>query len=321
MPCFGVLIFGDNALIFKEPDTIKTDDKFVQAGLDAEKQMAFYLRRAFGDDPNVSVLNGIRLEFDGDSAQIDHLIIHKYGMIIIESKSITGKVTINERGEWSRQFKFSQGMPSPVKQAERQRDFLKKYLGALGPELPKDMGIQRTFNKLPFNVLVAISDAGIIQQPSKARLDNVCKADLIPDKINEIIRGYQKEKGFLSLSFRPFVLSDNIREEICQFLIKSHSPFVPQILKNNVPVPLAQPNRQTYTHAYFHCRKCNSTKLNIIGGKYGYYFKCDECKENTPIKQICPKCNIKMKLRKEKNKFYTECTSCGETNLFYTNPH
>ena len=149
-------------MILKEPDIIKATDKFVQAGLDAEKQMAFYLRRAFGDDPNVSVLNGIRLEFSGDSAQIDHLIIHKYGMIIIESKSITGKVTINDRGEWTRQFKLPTGMPSPVKQAERQAAFLKKYLDALGPELPSDMGIQRTINKLPFNVLVAISDTAII---------------------------------------------------------------------------------------------------------------------------------------------------------------
>lgn len=305
-------------MILKEPDIIKTADKFVQAGLDAEKQMAFYLRRAFGDDPNVSVLNGIRLEFNGDSAQIDHLIIHKYGMIIIESKSITGKVTINDHGEWSRQFKLPIGMPSPVKQAERQAAFLKKYLDALGPKLPNDMGIQRTFNKLPFDVLVAISDKAIIK---RSHFDNVCKADLIPDKINEIIKDCQKEKGFLSLSFRPFIVSDNMREEICRFLIESHSPLVPQILRTTAPVPLAQTKKQPHTHAHFHCRKCNSTKLNILWGKYGYYFKCTECKENAPIKQICPKCNIKMKLRKEKNKFYTECTSCGETNLFYTNPN
>lgn len=308
-------------MILKEPDIIKATDKFVQAGLDAEKQMAFYLRRAFGDDPNVSVLNGIRLEFSGDSAQIDHLIIHKYGMIIIESKSITGKVTINDRGEWTRQFKLPTGMPSPVKQAERQAAFLKKYLDALGPELPNDMGIQRTFNKLPFNVLVAISDTAIIQRSSKSHFDNVCKADLIPDKIDGIIKDYQKEKGFLSLSFRPFILSDNTRQEICRFLIKSHSPLVSQILRTTAPIPPAQPKKQPHRHAYFHCSKCNSTKLNILWGKYGYYFKCNECKENTPIKQMCPKCNIKMKLRKEKIKFYTECTSCGETNLFYTNPN
>jgi len=307
-------------LILKEPDIIKTTDKFVQAGLNAEKQMAFYLRRDFGDDPNVSVLNGIRLEFHGDSAQIDHLIVHKYGMIIIESKSITGKVTINDRGEWSRQFKLPIGMPSPVKQAERQAAFLKKYLDTLGPELPSDMGIQRTFKKLPFNMLVAISDTAIIQRSSKSHFDNVCKADLIPDKIDEIIKDYQKEKGFLSLSFRPFILSDNTREEVSRFLIESHSPFVPQILRTTSPVPPAQPKKQPHRHAYFQCSKCSSTKLNILWGKYGYYFKCNECKENTPIKQICPKCNIKMKLRKEKNKFYTKCTSCGDINLFYTNP-
>ncbi len=186
---------------------------------------------------------------------------------------------------------------------------------------PEKLEAVFTEDSLPFNVLVAISDTAIIHRSSQSHFDNVCKADLIPDKIDEIIKDYQKEKGFLSLSFRPFILSDNTREEICRFLIKSHSPLVSQILRTTAPVPLAQLKKQPHKHVYFHCSKCSSTKLNILWGKYGYYFKCNDCKENTPIKQICPKCNIKMKLRKEKSRFYTECTSCGETNLFYTNPN
>ena len=306
-------------MILKEPDITKATDKFEQAGLNAEKQMAFYLKRDFGDSPNISVINGVRLEFSGDSAQIDHLIVHKYGMIIIESKSITGKVSINDRGEWSRQFKIPTGMPSPVKQAERQAAFLKKYLDKFGPKLPNDMGIQRTFSKLPFNVLVAISDKAIIQRSPQSNFDNVCKADLIPDKVVEIIEEYQKEKGFLSLSFRPFILSDYTREIICHFLIESHSPPAPKTIRTTAPVLQAQVKKQPQKPVYFHCSKCNSTKLTILWGKFGYYFKCNECKENTPIKQICPECNIKMKLRKDKNRFYMECISCGKTSLFYTN--
>ncbi len=110
-------------MVVKQPDRVNTDDKFSKAGYAAEKQMAFYLRRAFGDDANIAILNGIRLRKGDDVCQIDHLIIHEYGMIIVESKSVTSKVKINDDGSWERLWNnHYQGMPSPVLQAERQAD-------------------------------------------------------------------------------------------------------------------------------------------------------------------------------------------------------
>ena len=57
-------------MIVKDVDSIITKDKFMNAGLNAEKRMAFYLQRAFKDDKDILILNGIRLESDGDSAQM-----------------------------------------------------------------------------------------------------------------------------------------------------------------------------------------------------------------------------------------------------------
>ena len=39
-------------MIIKETEEIYVSDKYAQAGLAAEKQMAFYLKRAFSNDPN-----------------------------------------------------------------------------------------------------------------------------------------------------------------------------------------------------------------------------------------------------------------------------
>ncbi|MDQ2732228.1 MAG: NERD domain-containing protein [Armatimonadota bacterium] len=89
-------------MIIKELDPFTSEDPLLKAGRTAEEQMAFYLRRAFGDDPYILVFNSLRLEADGDAAQIDHLILHRHGMIIIESKSVTSRVQINNRGEWIR---------------------------------------------------------------------------------------------------------------------------------------------------------------------------------------------------------------------------
>ena len=66
--------------------------------------MAFYLKRYFGNNSSIHVLNNIRLELKDDAAQIDHLIIHPYGMTIIESKSVHGKVQIKEDGQWVRWY-------------------------------------------------------------------------------------------------------------------------------------------------------------------------------------------------------------------------
>ena len=40
-------------MIRKDLDEIKVTDKFSKAGIEAERQLAFYLKRAFEDDPKV----------------------------------------------------------------------------------------------------------------------------------------------------------------------------------------------------------------------------------------------------------------------------
>ena len=73
-----------------------------QAGNATERQMAHYLHRAFKDDPDAHVLNDLRLEDieqpeqDGTVGvcQVDHLIIHRWGMFIVESKSVAEAVQV-----------------------------------------------------------------------------------------------------------------------------------------------------------------------------------------------------------------------------------
>lgn len=149
-------------MIAKELDVLSTADKFAKAGRTAEEQMVYYLRRAFKDDKNIYVFNDLRLEQEQEAAQIDHLILHRYGATIVESKSVTTRIQVNEQGEWSRSFNGSlKGMPSPVLQAQRQAEFLRKYLNAQSEMLlGKMLGFrQSTFRNMPLDILVAISDS------------------------------------------------------------------------------------------------------------------------------------------------------------------
>jgi hypothetical protein len=106
-------------LIVKELDPFSSSDKFQIAGRKAEEQMAHYLRRFFGSSADVDVLNYLRIELGGEVAQMDHLVLHPYGLLIVESKSVSGSVQIKDDGQWIRWFaKQPQGMRSPVTQAK-----------------------------------------------------------------------------------------------------------------------------------------------------------------------------------------------------------
>jgi hypothetical protein len=342
-------------MIIKELDQFVAEDKFAKAGRVAEEQMAHYLNRAFKNDQNVRVFNGIRLEKNQDAAQIDHLILSQYGAIIIESKSVTSEVYINPHGEWSRLFDGKlRGMPSPILQAKRQGEFLREYLNDY-VELcfRKILGFQLTFEAMPIDLIVAISDNGIVHRPNGIALEEVCKAEQACDRIRNILEKYRKANSLLGFNF-----SLNTREIGCQFsegalsrlsdlLLEHHKPIqvkpfqqektqqisFPESKRQSVvarpqsakvldrsaaksqPVKAAKPQAEKYT-----CRHCQKNELLITSGKFGYYFKCLQCEGNTSIQSICPACQAKQRIRKSGLQFFAECDRCTTSNLFYTNP-
>ena len=64
-------------------------------------------------------------------AQVDYIIITKVCAYFIECKNLVGNITINERGDFIREFvinskKIKKGMYSPIRQVEAQRDVFRK---------------------------------------------------------------------------------------------------------------------------------------------------------------------------------------------------
>jgi hypothetical protein len=219
-------------MILKERDNTPALDIFNKAGAAAEEQMGFYLRRAFADKKTIFVINDLRIEYEGDAAQCDHAIVHPYGLIIIESKSVAGKVSINEHAEWTRWFaERPQGMPSPIHQARRQGEFLRAHLNRHCEQLRERIGPfglfgQARFGSMPLDILVSISDQGIIERPKNTPLSEVHKADQICRAAVEIIDGYHQAQKLTSLDFerKGYVFSGDEAERIAKFLVTSHRP-------------------------------------------------------------------------------------------------
>lgn len=341
-------------MIVKEHQASASTDRFKQAGDKAEGQMAFYLRRAFGTDPGVHVFNNLRLEHDGEVGQIDHLILHRGGMIIVESKSVTSAVRINDREEWSRQWNGRwQGMASPVLQAQRQADFLRGYLNAHRESLLNKMmfGKQPSFRAFVIDVLVAISDQGVIQ--AKGDRPEIRKADQIPERVKEMLRDHASLANVFSLRLDKRALSEGFNlapdelTRVISFLRNKHvepgpaqppataEPAVPEPAPTSeapvasVPPALVPSTSELAAAAListspvaapreFKCKQCHGQHLQIQFGK-SYYFKCLDCGGNTAIHLTCTQCGQAARTRKQGKEFFAECPS-GHSERYFVNP-
>lgn len=226
-------------MIAKDLDPFESSDPRELAGRAAEEQMAFYLKRRFQDDPDVWVFNGLRFEYHGIFTQIDHLLLTTWGFFVVESKSVTTSVKVNDRGEWMRQVDGAwKGMASPIEQASEQLRQLIWYLADNASRLlSKLIGLQRGYGGFHRGVYCAVSDNGIIERAAPQLCPEAMKADQIARNIAEKIADLKSRAGFKAF-FKPtmestvtFTPEDLVRTE--DFLLSVHAP-------REVPAPSAQ---------------------------------------------------------------------------------
>ncbi|AXK40400.1 nuclease-related domain-containing protein [Crenobacter cavernae] len=333
-------------MILKEKAFAEAKDKFQAAGDAAEKELAFYLKRYFADDSEVFVLNDIRIAFNDDAAQMDHLIIHSAGMTIVETKSVAGKIQLRQDGQWLRWYgDKSSGMASPLIQAKLQADFLRKFLRAntRQPEI---------IDKLNLDYLVAISSQGVFIPPKENPPAEVCKTDMVGEKIQARANGevvfptaFRKVLGeFLCRSHTPrkavtpepaasapIEPASVAREpqadyvvvpEATQRLVRSrpaHLGYIGERLRSTGLLRSligADEPRKVYAT---YCRKCDSQNLEFRYGKFGYFLRCLDCSENTSLKPDCRQCGRQTKLRKDGQLLFVECASCKLSEVLHRN--
>lgn len=155
-----------------------TDELFrLRMGIQGEREAAFYLDSHFKDSENHVVIHDLRVEVDGDVAQIDHLVLYRGGGIyLFETKNYGGSLLINDHGEFTADYgRVRYGIPSPIEQSRRHERVLHKLLDRL------DIG-GRTQRQLDMHHLVLVHPKAIIQRPAEKVFSthNVMKADQFP---------------------------------------------------------------------------------------------------------------------------------------------
>ena len=307
-----------------------------RAGADAEEQMAHYLNRGFSGDEDVFVLHGLRLEDrdqpeqDGSPGvcQIDHLVVHRRGMFIIESKSVTEEVRIRSDGsggdEWTRVYRGKEtGMPSPIQQAQRQSDFLREFLQRHREELlgRQPLGLrtiakvatgtdQRSFKNAPIQLVVAVSDKGKIKrlggwkEQSEPFRIFVAKADLVVDKVTQEIKAHLKGGSMKRTrsdgDYGLWNMEEAEAKKAAEFLASQHvdrAGAAPtranKTARNRIRKRPRSQAADAGPSATAACKHCGSSDLTARWGKYGYHWNCGACDKNTAMPVECSACGAK----------------------------
>ena len=330
------------------------------AGAAAERQMAHYLHRAFSQNQDVHVHDGLRLEdqeqpeHDGSPGvcQIDHLVVHRWGMFIIESKSVTEEVVVQSDGsdgdEWSRVYRGKEmGIASPIQQAERQSKFLrtllqrhrKELLGRMPVGLPNIDKLKSRlggFNSAPIQLIIAVSDGGRIQrsdgwkEPQEPFRVFVAKADNVPDKIRQELELHgSKQQG----DYGTWTMKAQEAKGVYEFLAPRHvdppgvrSTQLKQTTEDDSgrQAPTSRKaGRSTSRVKAACCKYCGKRALTAMAGPYGYYWKCNVCTKNTAMPTVCSACGTEgkdngVRVRKKGMNYYCQCEACGKSETVWT---
>jgi hypothetical protein len=278
---------------------------------------------------------------------VDYLLAHLHRMIIVESKSVTTEVRVNEHGEWCRMVHGRpRGMASPIEQARRQWEFFRSVLNAHKESLlARILGLQGTFTAMPLEVLVAISDDGIIRRARGHELPEVLKADQVSERIREMLQEHRRVNSLFSFNFKKagYELSREEQGRVVALLLQRHQPFE----RGSPPAEAGSRPTNVTTAASIHisvepsrhavargavasrdatlseppdqltCRACRSRALSVECGRYGYYLKCDECDGNTPIRAACANCGERARIRKSGREYFADCTPRGTSAPYF----
>lgn len=297
-----------------------------RAGLKGEAESGYLIDFHFGGHKqNWAVIHDLRIEIDGQVAQIDHLMINRVlECYVLETKRFHAGVRINEQGEFERWNSFRncyEGLPSPLLQNERHIELLKRAAASL--DLPTRLGVRIPIR---FETLILVSPSARIIRPEKFDTSRVIKADQLKERVWKDI---DDESVLKSITGMARLVSSETVQHVGRQFASLHRPFrgsaatvasAPAVhVTPEPPIATPAPPPQPSAAEGPICKKCSSRAGQILYGQYGYYFKCGGCSTNTAVRMTCQP-GHKPRLRKQGQQFLRECPDCAVSGVYFQNP-
>jgi len=150
-----------------------------------ENDASYFINFYYGKSPNWAVIHDLRIEYNDQVAQIDHLLINRlFDFYILESKSYKNGIRITKFGEFESEYNNRfYGIRSPIEQNKRHIHLLNLLLRNENI-LPKRLGISIKPKYLNY---ILISPNSTIERPPKKyfNTDSVIKADTLKTVIEK----------------------------------------------------------------------------------------------------------------------------------------
>ncbi|MBI5997769.1 NERD domain-containing protein [Clostridium perfringens] len=192
---------------------IDRDIMYLTYGMEGEKNVSYEIKNSYIP---MLALHDIRIE-DGESvAQMDYILITKSFILVLETKALSGDITVNESGEFIRYFKNKagkvyrkEGIYSPVAQNERHVRILTEYLKK-----------NKIIKKYPIYSCVVIANSKSVINKYKAPKEiqsQIIKYDQLTSFIKEKLN-YHKIK-------QDFKFLDKVEYSIGKFLLENNKPI------------------------------------------------------------------------------------------------
>ncbi|MFH7041656.1 nuclease-related domain-containing protein [Paucibacter sp. JuS9] len=166
-----------NLLDKRQREWLKDEHFRTLQGLQGERDAAHYIDSWLKDGVNHAVLHDLRISFDGEIAQIDHLVISRaLRFYLFETKCFNGHLQINAQGEFTVRYGSGKafGIASPLEQSRRHERVLAKLLERL--DITGRAGMKPSFQHV-----VLLHPKAIISRPDAKAFDtsDIIKADQI----------------------------------------------------------------------------------------------------------------------------------------------
>ena len=204
---------------FSEPKkrAIERELRCLCSGDKGEKTSAYYLEFDFLNSKNWALIHDLRIEHDGQVAQIDHLLIGRMmDCYVIESKNFNSGVLISDEGDFSYFYKNKPySIPSPIEQNERHIRLLDRFLSD-NKLFPSRLGVALKPN---YRNIVLISPTSRLTKPKKGLFD--CSAVMKADKF---VSHFKKDIETSSLSSITKVMSSDSLMGFAEKLAFLHEP-------------------------------------------------------------------------------------------------
>ncbi len=245
---------------------VEKELKTLKAGNRGESDSAYFIDFHYRSNQNWVVIHDLRIEYGGNVAQIDHVLITRFlEFYVLESKSYAYGLKITDRGE----FLFRDGnryvaMESPIEQTRRHVLVLQQLLKEESL-LPKRLGISLPPTIKPF---VLVSPKSTVVRPSHKTFntDTVIKSD---ELFRQIKAGFDAESTASLLGSFTKVISVETLMELARQLVAYHKPAsidyyakfgikpITQVQPQTIEPEATTANERLRPYSKYFCFKCN----------------------------------------------------------------